>query len=84
MINQAVNIASIPLDQLQNNVSDLQNQSSELTTLQTRFYRGSYSLFKAWIPLPAAALSSPRLPINTVASATREFARSRWPAARIP
>lgn len=36
-INQAVAIASIPLTQLENNVSTLQSQGSELTTLQTDF-----------------------------------------------
>src|SRR5580704_10404898 len=36
-INQAVSVASIPLVQLQNNVSDLTSQSTELNTLQTDF-----------------------------------------------
>lgn len=36
-INQAVAVASIPLTQLQDNVSTLQSESSELTTLQNDF-----------------------------------------------
>lgn len=36
-INQAVAIASIPLSQYEDNVSTLQSQSTELTTLQTDF-----------------------------------------------
>jgi flagellar hook-associated protein 2 len=36
-ITHAVSIASLPLNQLNANVSDLQNQGSELTTLQTGF-----------------------------------------------
>jgi flagellar hook-associated protein 2 len=36
-INHAVLVASIPLTQVQNNLSDLQSQSSELSTLQSDF-----------------------------------------------
>lgn len=36
-INQAVAVASIPLTELQNNVSTLQSESSEVTTLQNDF-----------------------------------------------
>jgi flagellar hook-associated protein 2 len=36
-ITQAVTIASIPLDQLENNLGTLQSESSELTTLQSDF-----------------------------------------------
>src|ERR1035438_1231969 len=36
-ITRAVTIASLPLNQLNQNLSDLQSQSSELTTLQSDF-----------------------------------------------
>jgi len=36
-ITQAVTIASIPLDQVENNLGTLQSESSELTTLQSDF-----------------------------------------------
>lgn len=68
-IDQAVAIASIPLTELQNNVSTLQSESGELTTLQTDFANVQTAIAGLDSASGSSALSA-TVSDSTVASAT--------------
>lgn len=74
-INQAVAIASIPLTQLENNVSTLQSQSSELTSLQNDFTSLQTAIQQLSSSSGSGALAA-TVSDNTVASVSTDSAAS--------